>query len=180
MLRDVLAARWRMFMPRKGAALMLGFILSQLTLASSPSAPQPVPQLVLWPHSESASSVNDQSHHLTEGRLRYFARSWTNRHIKFRSAKRDPGPGSNLEFASVPSGASPEESTVKEKSSPAMTMLELDPFNSYARAVSLRLDSCSSNDFGIIVGVKPLRCQRLGFLTPGLYLRHVHSWPARR
>jgi hypothetical protein len=36
----------------------------------------------------------------------------------------------------VPSSASSEESTVRESASPAMTMLELDPFNSYARAIA--------------------------------------------
>src|SRR5262245_48331061 len=120
MLRDVLAARWRPLMVRKGAALVLGFILSQSTLASSPEgAPQPMP-LALWHNSDPVSSVSDQSHHTTEGRLRHFARSWTDRHIKFERVKKDRGPGSNLGFASVPSGASPDEN-----SSPAMTMLEL-------------------------------------------------------
>ena len=89
MLRDVLAARWRMLMPRIGIALVFGFVVSQLTLASSAEgAPQTMHRLVLWPNSDPAGSVDDQSHHAPQGRLRSFVRSWTHRHINFRSAER--------------------------------------------------------------------------------------------
>ena len=131
MLRDVLAARWRMLMPRIGIALVFGFVVSQLALASSAEgAPQTMHRLVLWPNSDPAGSVDDQSHHAPQVRLRNFVRSWTHRHINFRSAKSEPGPSSNFEFVSVSSSSS------SESASPAMTMLELDPFNSYARAIA--------------------------------------------
>jgi hypothetical protein len=53
MLRDVLAARWRMLMPRIGIALVFGFVVSQLALASSAEgAPQMMQRLVLWPNSD--------------------------------------------------------------------------------------------------------------------------------
>src|SRR5262245_35562574 len=126
MLRDVLAA------PRKGAALLLGFVVSQITLAPSHHKAEGAP-LVLRSNSGPASSLTDASHPTTEERLRHFARSWTNRHIKFeRALKRVQGLGSHVWFASAPSGASLEESTASEKSSSAITMLELDPFNDRA------------------------------------------------
>jgi hypothetical protein len=133
-MRDVLATRWRVLMPRKGAALVLGFIVSQMAPAPWQSKPEGAPQLVWWPNSEWAS-LDEVPHHTTKARLRQFARSWTNRPIKFADLKRDRGPGSNAGLASAPSGSSPEESSAREKSSPAVPMLELDPFNSYARAI---------------------------------------------
>jgi hypothetical protein len=136
MLRDVLTARSRMLMPRKGAALVLGFIVSQMTLAPWQSKPDRAAQLVLWPNSDPASSLNEVPHHTTEARLRHFTRSWTHRHITFERVRRDRGPDSNVGLASAPSDAPPKESTAREKSSPAMTILELDPFNSYARAIA--------------------------------------------
>ena len=131
MLRDVLAAHCCMLMPRKGAALLLGFIVSQLTLAPWYHKAEGAP-LVLRSNSDPASSLADASDPTTEGRLRHFARSWTNRQIKFEHAKRVQGLGSHVWFASAPSRASLEENTASEKSSSAITMLELDPFNDRA------------------------------------------------
>jgi hypothetical protein len=119
MLRDVLAC----------AALALGFIVSQMTLASSHHKAEGAP-LVLMSNSGPASSVTDASHQMTEGGLQHFARSRTNRRIKFEHARRAQWPSSHVWLASASSGAALEESTDSEKSSSAIT---IDPFN--ARAI---------------------------------------------
>src|SRR5262249_53005870 len=137
MLRDVPATRWRVLMPRKGTALVLGCIVSQFTLAPSHYRPEEAPHLAWRANSDPATSLDDPSHRTTEARLRHFARAWTHKHIKIEHVRRDQRPSFNVGLPPAPSGPPPEQdATATEKSSPAMAMLELDPFNSYARAMT--------------------------------------------